>query len=332
MENYSGYLSKSIEHSTFTLSQISEKLREKGFSTDRTYLSKLKNGKIAPAGEEINNALVEILEIDPDKLLILAYLERAPSILKDLFYQFDNLNQMIDLSLDKIFDKDFELSHIFSKEKIDSFINEGFHPYEKSIFREEIKNRLSIKEKWKFFNQLTTLIIEVQNKNSYLFTQSLFNDMFKVENQFKFSDAFSKESEENNVINQFPNRQMIPILRSVYSGGSYNPTLHLKDLISINKDLIEENDGMFILDVIDDSMAGDGIHKGDDVLVKIQKSVKETDIAVVTIGDQPGILCRVQHYNDSVLLKPSNPDHTIKIYKTNQVSILGKVMEIRHKL
>jgi SOS-response transcriptional repressor LexA len=330
MENYSEYLSKSIEHSTFTLSQISEKLREKGFSTDRTYLSKLKNGKIAPAGEEINNALAEILEIDPDKLLILAFLEKAPSILKGLFYQFDNLNQMIDLSLDKIFDKDFELSHIFSKEEIDSFINKGFHPYEKSTFRGEIKNRLSIKDKWKFFNQLSALIIEVQNKNSYLFTQSLFNDI--VENQFKFSDAFSNESEENSVINQFPNRQLIPILRSVYSGGSYNPKLHLKDLISINKDLIDENDGMFILDVIDDSMAGDGIHKGDEVLVKSQKSVKETDIAVVTIKDQPGILCRIQHFNDSVLLRPSNTEHIIKIYLKNQVSILGKVIEIRHKL
>jgi SOS-response transcriptional repressor LexA len=79
-------------------------------------------------------------------------------------------------------------------------------------------------------------------------------------------------------------------------------------------------------------MTGDGIYKGDEVLVKNQKSVKETDIAVVTIEDQPGILCRIQHYNNSVLLKPSNPEHTLKIFLKNQVSILGKVIEIRHKL
>lgn len=72
-----------------SLSEISQKLKEKGFSTDKTYLSKLQNGKIPAAGEKINTALAEILNGDATMLELLAFVDKSPDIIKLVLTNFD---------------------------------------------------------------------------------------------------------------------------------------------------------------------------------------------------------------------------------------------------
>lgn len=82
--NYSELLSSYIKQSKMSLSEISDKLKEKGFSTDKGYLSKLQNGKIPPAGEKLNLALADILNGNAKRLEFSAYVEKAPDDLTKL--------------------------------------------------------------------------------------------------------------------------------------------------------------------------------------------------------------------------------------------------------
>jgi len=75
---YSVLLKSAIDNSRLSLSEISHELREFGFSADKTYLSKLQNGRIPPASNKLNEALADILDVDALELKVAAYREKIP--------------------------------------------------------------------------------------------------------------------------------------------------------------------------------------------------------------------------------------------------------------
>lgn len=83
MKNYASLLKNYITKSKLSLKSISDELKDRGFSTDKGYISKLQNGKIPPAGEEITRAIAEITGGDPEELILAGYLERAPEEVRD---------------------------------------------------------------------------------------------------------------------------------------------------------------------------------------------------------------------------------------------------------
>ncbi|MEC0110465.1 XRE family transcriptional regulator [Paenibacillus taichungensis] len=82
--NYAQLLSSSIQKADLSLAQICRRLLKKGIQLDKAILSKLKNGKIPPAKDELNIALAEVLEIDPNQLRIAAAKETIPKPLYKL--------------------------------------------------------------------------------------------------------------------------------------------------------------------------------------------------------------------------------------------------------
>ncbi|MMZ48243.1 Helix-turn-helix domain protein [compost metagenome] len=81
--NYADLLNKYIAESGLTLAEIAEKMKEKGQSIDRSYISMLKNNKTKnPASDEINRALAEVTGGDPDELVLAAFYDKAPSEVK----------------------------------------------------------------------------------------------------------------------------------------------------------------------------------------------------------------------------------------------------------
>jgi len=83
---YTEMLKFYILKSGMSANKIVEKLKQKGVHIDRSYISKLKNGKVGyPASDEINIALAEILEIDdPVKFRLAALKEKIPPDLYEL--------------------------------------------------------------------------------------------------------------------------------------------------------------------------------------------------------------------------------------------------------
>jgi repressor LexA len=85
---YADIFKRHIQKSGLSLSQVCSLLHEKGLKTEKSYLSKLQNGKLPPGGDRLNNALAEVLEIDPIELKAAAYREKIP---KEVL---DHLNNM----------------------------------------------------------------------------------------------------------------------------------------------------------------------------------------------------------------------------------------------
>lgn len=70
---------ESIQSSGLKLEKLSELIYEKtGSKPTINYLSRIQNGKVPPAGEKLNDALSEILGIDPLELKVAAYIEKIP--------------------------------------------------------------------------------------------------------------------------------------------------------------------------------------------------------------------------------------------------------------
>ncbi|MEV2910548.1 helix-turn-helix transcriptional regulator [Paenibacillus larvae] len=82
---YTEMLKLHISKSGMSANKIVEKLKQKGIHIDRSYVSKLKNGRVDyPASDEINIALAEILGIDPVKFRLAALKEKIPPDLYEL--------------------------------------------------------------------------------------------------------------------------------------------------------------------------------------------------------------------------------------------------------
>lgn len=108
MKSYASLLKSYILNSGLSLTQISHELKNRGFSTDKGYISKLQNGKIPPAGEDLNRAIAKITEADPDDLILAAYLEKAPEEVKNRIQTSNSINS-INITKDQLHSFSFRL-------------------------------------------------------------------------------------------------------------------------------------------------------------------------------------------------------------------------------
>ncbi|MFF2016209.1 hypothetical protein [Paenibacillus sp. NPDC058177] len=93
---YKDILKKYISDSGFSLSKIEERMREKGHSTNKSYISKLQNGVYPPAGEDITRALAEITGGDPQPLILAGYIEKAPPEIQDLLKRVSQAEEYLE--------------------------------------------------------------------------------------------------------------------------------------------------------------------------------------------------------------------------------------------
>jgi repressor LexA len=100
----------------------------------------------------------------------------------------------------------------------------------------------------------------------------------------------------------------------------------------VDRDLLSSPGDGFVLIVNDDGMSGDSILSGDRVVVKIQEKVSPSDIAVVGVKDKHAILRRVTIQDQICILTPSNPSMPPMLHPIEEVHIIGKVVEVRHRL
>lgn len=118
MLSYHELLRQYIDNSELSLSQIESKLREKGLATNKAYISKLQNGKLPPAGDEINKALAEVLNGDEEELILISYAEKAPilkEVIEKLFTSFKIMilnNKELVITMIKSFNPNVDLEQL----------------------------------------------------------------------------------------------------------------------------------------------------------------------------------------------------------------------------
>lgn len=98
---------------------------------------------------------------------------------------------------------------------------------------------------------------------------------------------------------------------------------------------ISDPEDYIALDVKGDSMVGDGIHTGDQALIKLTPEVEYNgQIAVVVINGDEGTLKRIYKTNESITLQSSNPSYPPRTFvgsECEDVRIVGVLKEIKRK-
>lgn len=81
---YHTLLRKGIENKGLSLTQLTFRLAKKNICLDKSVISKMQNGKLPPARDEINIALAEILDLDVTQFRLAAAKEVLPKSLFEL--------------------------------------------------------------------------------------------------------------------------------------------------------------------------------------------------------------------------------------------------------
>lgn len=116
---YSKVLSELINKSNLTLREIAKRCEDLGKPINYSYISQLKTGKINPPSDEISKVLAQILNIDPNILILEAYLDKAPKLLIDKLEEIKvALNNYID---QQIHNNDI-LKKVFKDEPLSKFL------------------------------------------------------------------------------------------------------------------------------------------------------------------------------------------------------------------
>jgi repressor LexA len=134
-------------------------MKKKGFSTNKAYISKLQNGKIPAAGEDINRALAEVTKGDPVALIQEAYIEKAPLEIKSKFTERSTYDRIINY----LIENPLEVNYVGPSEYFDE--NE-LEDQKKYINSPEYIATMTSQEKNDFFAALLNQMAE-QHPDDY---------------------------------------------------------------------------------------------------------------------------------------------------------------------
>ncbi len=101
---YSEVLSKMITDSSLSIKEIADLCKKEGIEITPSYISQLKSGKINPPSDEISRAISKICGEHKNKLVLEAYLDRAPS---EIIEFLNSTRYVMTISAFKIFENSF---------------------------------------------------------------------------------------------------------------------------------------------------------------------------------------------------------------------------------
>lgn len=123
----------------------------------------------------------------------------------------------------------------------------------------------------------------------------------------------------------------LPVLGKIAAGEPIDRIENIEGYELVEPELLRGRKG-FILRVQGNSMTGDRIYDGDRVVVVVQETVQPNDIAVVAVNGEYATLKRVKCQGDMCILTSSNPEYEPIVVPAKEVHIIGKVVEVRHRV
>lgn len=121
----------------------------------------------------------------------------------------------------------------------------------------------------------------------------------------------------------------VPLLGEVAAGLPILAEENIEDVFFIPKNLFPEDD-LYMLNVAGDSMIDAGIFNGDKIIVKKQSYAKNGEIIVALINDESATVKRYYKQDNSIVLKPENPNYADMIF--DSIQILGRVVGVIRKI
>ncbi len=117
----------------------------------------------------------------------------------------------------------------------------------------------------------------------------------------------------------------VPLIGKVTAGVPITATENIEDYFPLPSHFVNDQD-VFMLHVIGDSMIEAGIHDGDYVIVRHQQTANNGEIVVAMTEEDEATVKRFYKENDHFRLQPEN--RTLEPIILQNVSILGKVIGI----
>jgi repressor LexA len=122
----------------------------------------------------------------------------------------------------------------------------------------------------------------------------------------------------------------VPVLGAVQAGALTFAEQEILGFITVEGRADSEE--LFALTVRGESMVGAGILPGDTVLVRRQPQADHGQLVVALIGDEATVK-RLVRQPGRIALEPANPIFsTIEIEAPEQLTLLGRVVEVRRRL
>lgn len=140
-----------------------------------------------------------------------------------------------------------------------------------------------------------------------------------------------KIKENQDMLDNQTNMVKVPILGHIAAGAPILAEEHIEGFKLMPESEVS-NGEYFLLKVTGDSMINAGIHDGNLVLIRKQPVCETGEIAAVIVDGENATLKRVYHNNGKLLLQPENPKYKPIMVDNEEVRIVGKAIEVIHKL
>lgn len=123
----------------------------------------------------------------------------------------------------------------------------------------------------------------------------------------------------------------VPLIGDVAAGTNVLAQQNVEDLIPLPSDFTGEGE-LFMLRVRGDSMIDAGILDGDYVVARQQKVADNGDIVVAGIPGDEATVKTYKRSGDNVTLVPANPSMGPMKFRSDEVSVYGKVVTVLRRL
>lgn len=163
-------------------------------------------------------------------------------------------------------------------------------------------------------------------------------DHFHVSLQWLLGDSATLSvADDNRWLRQhgiaYEHSVSLPIMGSVRAGVGGAVQEEVIGHEAVNPDTLQTGEEYFWLRVSGDSMTP-SINDGDLVLIRRQSCVESGQYAVILVGDEEGLVKRVQYGEDYIELQSINPYYPPRRFEGKDITavhILGVVVESRRK-
>jgi repressor LexA len=126
----------------------------------------------------------------------------------------------------------------------------------------------------------------------------------------------------------------VPLLGKIAAGSPILAVENVEDTVKIDRFFLGRNREVFALRVVGESMIGDGIHDGDFIFVKKQRTAPRGAIVVALIEDEATVK-RYYPEGDRIRFQPSNPTMDpiyVSAAEFRETQIVGVVVGIYRKM
>ena len=123
----------------------------------------------------------------------------------------------------------------------------------------------------------------------------------------------------------------VPLVGDVAAGTNVIAAENVEESLPLPAEFTGDGE-LFMLRVRGDSMVDAGILHGDHVVARVQQTADAGDLVVAGIADEKATVKHFQRDGSTIVLVPSNPNHSEIRCSVDEVTIYGRVVTVLRRI